>query len=134
MKFIRVLKASWNLEKVDEKDKSYYVIKGPEGIYKDEEGREYHFDTEKEAQTELDYLKAEHKFDKKSADEEDKKINKEINNLLKECRDMLNWYYEQGKDENMDNYTFDNIDKMYNLADLETLKEIKNKIKTLFTK
>lgn len=64
MKFIRVLKASWNLEKVDEKDKSYYVIKGPEGIYKDEKGREYHFDTEKEAQTELDYLKAEHKYKK----------------------------------------------------------------------
>jgi len=66
MKFIKLIKASWNLEKVDEKDKSYYVIKGPEGIYKDEEGREYHFDTEKEAQTELDYLRAEHKYKKAS--------------------------------------------------------------------
>ena len=131
MKFIKVIKSGWDVEKINEND---WTIKSPDGMYKDENGKEYHFKTKEDALEELDYLRAEHKFDKKSADEEDKKINKQINDLLKECRDMLNWYYEQGKNENMDDYNFDNTDKMYNLVDLETLKEIKTKIQTLFTR
>lgn len=133
MKFVKLVKASedWEVEKINEND---WVIKSPDGTYKNSNGKDYHFKTKEDALEELDYLRAEHKFDKKSADEEDKKINKQINDLLKECRDMLNWYYEQGKNENMDDYNFDNTDKMYNLADLETLKEIKTKIQTLFTR
>ena len=66
--------------------------------------------------------------------DEDKKIWQEELNLLKECADLLNWHYEQAKDENPDYYEFDETDRMYNRADLETLKDIKTKIETLFTK
>ena len=40
MKFIRVLKASWLVEKINEND---WTIKSPDGMYKDENGKEYHF-------------------------------------------------------------------------------------------
>ena len=64
MKFIRVLKASeWTVEKINEND---WTIKSPDGMYKDENGKEYHFKTKEDALEELDYLRAEHKFDKKS--------------------------------------------------------------------
>lgn len=64
MKFIRVLKASnWNVEKINEND---WTIKSPDGMYKNENGKEYHFKTKEDALEELDYLRAEHKFDKKS--------------------------------------------------------------------
>lgn len=64
MKFIRVLKSSkWSVEKINEND---WTIKSPDGMYKDENGKEYHFKTKEDALEELDYLRAEHKFDKKS--------------------------------------------------------------------
>ena len=66
MKFIRVLKASnWSVEKINEND---WTIKSPDGMYKDENGKEYHFKTKEDALEELDYLRAEHKFDKKSSE------------------------------------------------------------------
>lgn len=65
MKFIRVLKASdWKVEKINEND---WTIKSPDGMYKNENGKEYHFKTKEDALEELDYLRAEHKFDKKSS-------------------------------------------------------------------
>ena len=64
MKFIRVLKASWSVEKINEND---WAIKSPDGMYKDESGKEYHFKTKEDALEELDYLRAEDKFDKKSS-------------------------------------------------------------------
>ena len=66
MKFIRALKASedWKVEKISETD---WIIKSPDGMYKNENGKEYHFKTKEDALEELDYLRAEHKFDKKSS-------------------------------------------------------------------
>ena len=64
MKFVRVLKASdWKVEKISETD---WVIKSPDGTYKNSNGKDYHFKTKEDALEELDYLRAEHKFDKKS--------------------------------------------------------------------
>ena len=65
MKFIRVLKATkeWFVDKISETD---WVIETPNGTYKDSNGEDYHFKTKEDALEELDYLRAEHKFDKKS--------------------------------------------------------------------
>ena len=64
MKFVRVLKASdWKVKKIYETD---WVIKSPDGTYKNSNGKDYHFKTKEDALEELDYLRAEHKFDKKS--------------------------------------------------------------------
>ena len=66
MKF-KLLKASnWSVEKINEND---WTIKSPDGMYKDENGKEYHFKTKEDALEELDYLRAEHK-----GDEESKKV------------------------------------------------------------
>jgi hypothetical protein len=64
MKF-RLLKASedWKVEKISETD---WVIKSPDGTYKNSDGEDYHFKTKEDALEELDYLRAEHKFEKKS--------------------------------------------------------------------
>lgn len=135
MKFLRVLKASedWKVEKISETD---WVIKSPDGTYKNSDGKDYHFKTKEDALEELDYLRAEHKFDKKadysSYTEEDKAIYNETMDLLKECRDLLDWHYEQGKDMNFDDYELDETQRLYRKADLEVLKNIKAKIETLF--
>lgn len=65
MKFVRVLKATneWFVDKISETD---WVIETPNGTYKNSDGKEYHFNTKEDALEELDYLRAEHKFDKKS--------------------------------------------------------------------
>lgn len=65
MKFVKLIKSSWSVEKINEND---WTIKSPDGMYKDENGKEYHFKTKEDALEELDYLRAEHKFDKKSAE------------------------------------------------------------------
>lgn len=70
MKFIKLVKASEDWEVLrrhhdTEDGEEYYYIKGPDGIYQDEDGNTYKFDTKEDALEELDYLKAEHKFDKK---------------------------------------------------------------------
>lgn len=134
MKFVRVLKASeWKVEKINEND---WTIKSPDGTYKNSDGKDYHFKTKEDALEELDYLRAEHKFDKKadfsSYTEEDKAIYNETMELLKECRDLLDWHYEQGKDMNFDDYELDDTQRLYRKADLEVLKNIKAKIETLF--
>lgn len=134
MKFVRVLKASdWKVEKISETD---WVIKSPGGTYKNSDGKDYHFKTKEDALEELDYLRAEHKFDKKADysayTEEDKAIYNETMELLKECRDILNWHYEQGKDMNFDDHTLDDTQRLYRKADLEALKQIKVKVDALF--
>lgn len=64
MKLLRVLKASdWEVEKISETD---WIIKSPDGTYKNSNGKDYHFKTKEDALEELDYLRAEHKFDKKA--------------------------------------------------------------------
>lgn len=141
MKFVRVLKASedWKVERRHhdtENGKDYYYIWGPDGEYCDADGEPYHFDTREDALEEVEYLKAEHKFDKKADysayTEEDKAVYNETMELLKECRDILNWHYEQGKDMNFDDYQLDETQRLYRKADLEALKQIKVKIDTLF--
>lgn len=69
MKYIHLLKAArdWKVKKITETD---WVIETPKGTYKNEAGKDYHFKTKQDALEELDYLRAEHKFDKKA----DKKI------------------------------------------------------------
>lgn len=92
MKFIKVLKANKDWEVLrrhhdTEDGEEYYYIEGPDGIYQDEDGNTYKFDTKEDALEELDYLKAEHKFDKKSAD---KKIKADVNEDLKdEAREYI---------------------------------------------
>ena len=63
MKFIKLVTASkdWEVEKINEND---WVIKSPYGTYKNSNGKDYHFKTKEDALEELDYLRAEHKFDK----------------------------------------------------------------------
>lgn len=135
MKFVRVLKATneWFVDKISETD---WVIETPNGTYKNSDGKDYHFKTKEDALEELDYLRAEHKFDKKADystyTEEDKAIYNETMELLKECRDILNWHYEQGKDMNFDDHQLDETQRLYRKADLEALKQIKVKIETLF--
>ena len=73
MKFIKLVKASeeWKVLRRHhdtEDGEEYYYIEGPNGIYQDEDGNTYKFDTKEDALEELDYLRAEHKFDKKSAE------------------------------------------------------------------
>ena len=70
MKF-RLLKASEDWEVLrrhhdTENGEDYYYIWGPDGEYCDADGNPYHFDTREDALEEVEYLKAEHKFDKKS--------------------------------------------------------------------
>lgn len=244
MKFVKVLKANWEVLRRHhdtENGEDYYYIWGPDGEYCDADGNPYHFKTREEALEEVEYLKAEHKFEKKSyvgydakpgndeeklavklgdklmqmcskawdkygfngysteeerqkiinvekevvqkwADkyspyfndeilelihdhlednnyhttneaiklvlgldqakqvksdystynEEDKAIYNETMKLLKECRDLLNWHYEQGKDMNFDDYELDDTQRLYRQADLEVLRNIKTKIETLF--
>ena len=72
MKFVRVLKASEDWEVLrrhhdTENGEDYYYIWGPDGEYCDADGNPYHFDTREDALEEVEYLKAEHKFDKKSS-------------------------------------------------------------------
>lgn len=71
MNFIRVIKASdWTVERRHSWDtedgKEYYYIWGPDGEYCDADGEPYRFDTREDALEEVEYLRAEHKFDKKS--------------------------------------------------------------------
>ena len=71
MKFVRVLKASEDWEVLrrhhdTENGEDYYYIWGPDGEYCDADGEPYRFDTREDALEEVEYLRAEHKFDKKS--------------------------------------------------------------------
>ena len=61
-----MIKKSTEDWKVIEKDNKYQ-IEGPKGLYKDENGKIYEFDTREKALEEVEYLKAEHKYDKKEA-------------------------------------------------------------------
>lgn len=61
MRFYRT--AGWKVEKVNEND---WIIHTPKGYYVDENDKEYHFSTKEKALAELDYLRAEHKYEKKS--------------------------------------------------------------------
>ena len=65
MKYTHLLKATqdWKVKKITETD---WVIETPKGTYKNEAGKDYHFKTKQDALEELDYLRAEHKFDKKA--------------------------------------------------------------------
>ena len=55
--------AGWRVEKVNEND---WIIHTPKGYYVDENDKEYHFSTKEKALAELDYLRAEHKYEKKA--------------------------------------------------------------------
>lgn len=55
--------AGWRVEKVNEND---WIIHTPKGYYVDENDKEYHFSTKEKALEEMDYLRAEHKYEKKS--------------------------------------------------------------------
>lgn len=66
--------------------------------------------------------------------DEDKKIFQETHNLMEECKGILDFYLSQDENFNFDNYTLDETDRVYNKANLEALKEIKNKLEVLFTK
>lgn len=72
--FFNVKKASWEVKK--DKDNKYHILT-PDGKYKNSKGEIYKFDTEKDALEEMEYLKAEHKYEnKKQASKQFFKINK----------------------------------------------------------
>ena len=95
MNFIRVIKASdWTVERRHSWDtedgKEYYYIWGPDGEYCDADGEPYRFDTREDALEEVEYLRAEHKFDKHSSNTIDLDKMKEI--------DMINCLVEYFND------------------------------------
>lgn len=92
MKFIRVLKATneWFVDKISETD---WVIETPNGTYKNSDGEDYHFKTKEDALEELDYLRAEHKFDKKSSNTIDLNEMKEID-MINTLVEYFNNVYE----------------------------------------
>lgn len=131
MKF-RLLKASdWKVEKISETD---WVIKSPDGTYKNSNGKDYHFKTKEDALEELDYLRAEHKFDEKAKEVKSaygydtleevlemqikylKSIKSNIDNYL-ESSEQLMKQVEQG---NVDN----NLDKYEMLSQVEYLQKL----------
>ena len=78
--YIRLIKANkedWKILKRHDYDtengKQYFYIEGPNGIYQDDDGNVYHFDTYEDALEELEYLRGEHDADesKIKASEED---------------------------------------------------------------
>jgi len=132
MKF-RLLKASedWKVEKISETD---WVIKTPNGTYKNSDGKDYHFKTKEDALEELDYLRAEHKDDEKAKEIKSaygydtleevlemqikylKSIKSNIDNYL-ESSEQLMKQVEQG---NVDN----NLDKYEMLSQVEYLQKL----------
>ena len=91
MKYVHLIKASWSVEKINEND---WTIKSPDGMYKDEKGKEYHFKTKEEALEELDYLRAEHKFDKQSS----KKV---MSKVVQVNVNNIDWYWDDMEDEDL---------------------------------
>jgi len=72
--FFKIKKASWEVKK--DKDNKYHILT-PDGKYKNSKGEIYKFDTEKDALEEMEYLKAEHKYEnKKQASKQFFKIKK----------------------------------------------------------
>lgn len=133
MKFVRVLKASedWKVEKISEND---WVIKSPDGTYKNSNGKDYHFKTKEDALEELDYLRAEHKGDEKAKEVKSaygydtfeevlemqikylKSIKSNIDNYLKLSEETMK-EIEQGNVEN-------NLGKYEMLAQVEYLQKL----------
>lgn len=77
--YIRLIKANkedWKILRRHDYDtedgKQYFYIEGPNGIYQDDDGNVYHFDTYEDALEELEYLRGEH-----DADENKIKANKD---------------------------------------------------------
>lgn len=66
-KIKKTAKEDWTIlrRKADDTEdgKEYYYISGPKGIYQDDDGNTYKFDTREEALEEVEYLKAEHKYE-----------------------------------------------------------------------
>ena len=60
-----------------EDGKEYYYISGPKGIYEDADGNTYKFDSREDALEELEYLKAEHKYEKKSETNKQNNVEKQ---------------------------------------------------------
>lgn len=73
-KIKKAAKEDW---KVIEKNNKYQ-IEGPKGIYQDEEGKIYKFDTREEALEEVEYLKAEHKYENNKKEAKFKKKEEEF--------------------------------------------------------
>lgn len=122
MKFIRVLKANWSVEKINEND---WTIKSPNGMYKDENGKEYHFKTKEDALEELDYLRAEHKFDKKSSEYERYTVEREDSGkseIFEGERDRMFYIYDNElsqpyQDDFGEVYYFDTYEEAQEEAD-----------------
>ena len=69
MKYIRLIKSNkeWSVHKTDNRENPYWYISGPDGVYEDADGNTYKFDSYERAMEEVEYLKAEHKYDKKAS-------------------------------------------------------------------
>lgn len=96
--FFKIKKASWEVKK--DKDNKYHILT-PDGKYKNSKGEIYKFDTEKDALEEMEYLKAEHKYEnKKQASKQFFKINKASKKWFK----IANIYDDPEERNNIDNY------------------------------
>ena len=93
MKFVKLVKASeWKVERRHhdtENGEDYYYIWGPEGEYCDADGEPYRFDSREDALEEVEYLKAEHKFDKKSRNLTRSEIHNKMMNGIFEYKNKI---------------------------------------------
>ena len=76
------------------------------------------------------------KLTKKAEDteytEEDKDVYNQTTKVMEECVSLLNTYIMQSKNMKFEDYVINEKQRLYRKQDLETLKEIKSKLETLF--
>lgn len=114
--YIRLIKANkedWKILKrhdYDTKDgKQYFYIEGPNGIYQDDDGNVYHFDTYDDALEELEYLRGEHNEDKKKVESEQKSVTMAWTGSAEEAEKLTSKYglkYKLKEGEGSDPYLY----------------------------
>lgn len=76
------------------------------------------------------------RMDKKAEDteytQEDKDVYNQTTKVMEECVSLLNTYIMQSKNMKFEDYVINEKQRLYRKQDLETLKEIKSKLETLF--
>ena len=102
--FFKIKKASWEVKK--DKDNKYHILT-PDGKYKNSKGEIYKFDTEKDALEEMEYLKAEHKYEnKKQASKQFFKIKKASKKWFKIANNIDNYGLSQLQRETISDIIF----------------------------
>ena len=116
MKYIRLIKSNkeWSVHKTDNRQKPYWYISGPNGVYKDADGNTYKFDSYEDALEEVEYLKAEHKYSKKASNVDNKQIiNDILNNFEKITGISKKDVFNHTNDNDAPIFDNDQIEKTY---------------------